>query len=119
MESGRVVTGESGVCLPGLFLGGGGGGSPGRRTPPPSGAWAAFVAHRIPEIVMLAHPEWIPAVPWALANWVRGSFKLTGNPETKEQAVPEDKCFNCSVKVPWHRRVCGAGAQVRKIFMPE
>lgn len=93
MESRRDVTGESGCLFTQVIPGGGGGGSPVRRTPPPSGAWAAFVAQRIPEIFMLAHPEWIPAMPWALASWVRGSFKLTGNCETKEQAVPEDKCL--------------------------
>lgn len=90
MESRRDVTGESGCLFTRVIPGGRGAGPPSSARPR---RWVAFVAQRIPEIFMLAHPEWIPAMPWALASWVRGSFKLTGNCETKEQAVPEDKCL--------------------------
>lgn len=112
MESGRDVTGKTGCLFTRVIPGEVGGGSPGQRTPPPSGAWAAFVAQRIPEIFMLAHPEWIPAVPWALANWVRGSFKLTGNCKTKNRQFQETNILIALLKCLGIGRVCGAGAQV-------
>lgn len=109
---------NQGFCLPGFFPLRRGGcrvsvsPPPPRRTPPTAEAGAAFVTHRIPEIFMLAHPEWIPAVPWALANWVRGSFKLTGNCKTKEQAVPGTKCLIALLKCLGIGLVWPAGAQV-------
>lgn len=109
--SGRDVADESGFLFT-RFFPLRRGGSPDGRTPPAAGAWAAFVTHRIPEIFVLAHPEWIPAVPRALANWVRGSFKLTGNCKTKEQAVPGAKCLIALLKCLGIGLVCDAGAQV-------
>lgn len=61
---------------------------------------------------LLAHPEWIPAVPWALANWVRGSFKLTGNCKTKKQAVPGANCSIALLQCFLIGLVCCAVAQV-------
>lgn len=104
---GEMSPASRGVFYPGYPRGGGGGGrSPGQHTPPPSGAWAAFVAQRIPEIFMLAHPEWIPAVPWALANWVRGSFKLTGNCKTKNRQFHKTNVLIALLKCLGFGRVC-------------
>lgn len=63
-----------GFCLPGLdpLRRGGTREAPSRD----GGVGAAFVLGEIPPVFLLAHPERIPAVPWAVANWVRGSFEL-------------------------------------------
>lgn len=111
MESGRDVTGEPG-CLFSRVSPGEVGRVPRPAPAPPSGACAAFVVPRIPEIFMLAHPEWIPAVPWALANWVRGSFKLTGNCKTKNRQFQKTNVLIALLKCLGIGRVCGAGAQV-------
>jgi len=65
-----------GVCLPGLRPPRQGRDPVGAEPSGDGGVGAAFVLGEIPPVFLLAHPERIPAVPWAVANWVRGSFEL-------------------------------------------
>lgn len=93
---------DQGCCLP-VFSALGRGGPPDGRTPLTAAIWAAFVTLGIPEILTLAHPDWIPAVSRSLAKWVRGSFEFTGNSKKKETGGSRSGMLDCPVKEHWRR----------------